>query len=50
MLALGASRPWPEAMEAIAGERDADAGALLEYFAPLRRWLAGQNRGRTCGW
>ncbi|HET9598841.1 MAG TPA: M2 family metallopeptidase [Anaeromyxobacteraceae bacterium] len=50
MLALGASRPWPEAMEVIAGEREADASALIEYFAPLRRWLGEQNRGRTCGW
>jgi peptidyl-dipeptidase A len=50
MLSLGASRPWPEAMEALTGQRQADAGPLLEYFAPLRAWLAEQNRGRRCGW
>jgi peptidyl-dipeptidase A len=50
MLALGASRPWPEALEAMTGERRMDAGALLEYFAPLREWLQKENAGRTCGW
>lgn len=50
MLAMGASKPWPEAMEAIAGQREADASALLEYFAPLHKWLKEQNKGETCGW
>jgi peptidyl-dipeptidase A len=50
MLAMGASRPWPDALEALTGERRMDASAMLEYFAPLRVWLAGQNRGRACGW
>ena len=50
MLALGASRPWPDAMEAIGAGRTADAGALLEYFAPLRQWLAERVRGQACGW
>jgi peptidyl-dipeptidase A len=50
MLALGASRPWPDAFEAMTGTRRADASALLEYFAPLRAWLEKQNAGRTCGW
>jgi peptidyl-dipeptidase A len=50
MLDLGASKPWQDAMEAISGERKADASAILEYFAPLRKFLAEQNRGRTCGW
>ena len=50
MLALGASKPWPDALEAIAGTRKMDAGALLEYFEPLQGYLAEQNQGRTCGW
>ncbi|MGI5864775.1 MAG: M2 family metallopeptidase [Myxococcales bacterium] len=50
MLALGASKPWPEALEAMTGERQMDATALLEYFAPLKKWLDEQNKGRTCGW
>jgi len=50
MLAMGASRPWQDALEALTGERTMDGGALLEYFAPLQAWLAEQNRGRRCGW
>jgi peptidyl-dipeptidase A len=50
MLALGASKPWPDALQALTGERRIDAGALLEYFAPLREWLKAQNQGRACGW
>jgi peptidyl-dipeptidase A len=49
MLALGASKPWPEAMQAIAGEDRADATAMLEYFAPLKAWLEKENKGQTCG-
>ena len=44
MLALGASRPWPDALEALTGERRMDASALLEYFAPLKQWLDAENR------
>jgi len=50
MLAMGASRPWPEALEAIAGSEQMDASAILDYFAPLRAWLDEQNAGRQCGW
>jgi peptidyl-dipeptidase A len=50
MMALGASRPWPEALELITGEKQMDGSALLEYFAPLHDWLKQQNQGRTCGW
>jgi peptidyl-dipeptidase A len=50
MLALGASRPWPEAFEAITGTREPSAAAMLEYFAPLRAWLHEQVKGQTCGW
>ncbi|MCI4337323.1 MAG: M2 family metallopeptidase [Thermoplasmata archaeon] len=50
MLAMGASRPWPEALEAATGEQHMDATALLEYFAPLARWLDEQNRDTPIGW
>jgi peptidyl-dipeptidase A len=50
MLAMGASKPWPDAMQALTGQREADATAILDYFAPLRKWLAEQNRGGKCGW
>ena len=50
MMEMGQSRPWPDAMEALTGQRKADAGPLLEYFAPLRAWLREQNEGQQCGW
>jgi peptidyl-dipeptidase A len=50
MLAMGQSKPWPDALEVLTGERQTDAGALLEYFAPLKRWLDEQNKGKKVGW
>jgi peptidyl-dipeptidase A len=50
MLAMGASRPWPDALEAFTGTREMSGAAMLEYFRPLRGWLQEQNRGRQCGW
>ncbi len=50
MLAMGASRPWPEALEALTGRREMDATAMLDYFAPLQKWLDQQNRGAPAGW
>ncbi|ATB33430.1 M2 family metallopeptidase [Melittangium boletus] len=50
MLELGASKPWPDALEALTGERQMDASAILEYFTPLRAWLQTQNKGQKCGW
>ena len=50
MMSMGASQPWPEAMKALSGESKADAGALIEYFAPLQAWLKEQNKGQKCGW
>ncbi len=50
MLELGASKPWQDALFAMTGSREMDAGAILEYFAPLQGWLKGQNQGQRCGW
>ena len=50
MLAMGASKPWPDALEAMTGQREMDATAIVDYFAPLAEWLEQQNQGRTCGW
>lgn len=50
MMALGASRPWQDAMQALTGQRELDASAILAYFEPLKVWLDEQNRGRQCGW
>lgn len=52
MLAMGQSRPWPEALEALTGEKQINATALADYFAPLKAWLDEQNRneGNPTGW
>jgi len=50
MLAFGRSRPWPEALQALTGDRQMDARAILEYFAPLTTWLDQQNQGKSVGW
>ncbi|GAB4529510.1 MAG: M2 family metallopeptidase [Amphiplicatus sp.] len=50
MMEMGASRPWPEALEAFTGSRQMDGSAVVEYFAPLMAWLKEQNADRQCGW
>ena len=50
MLAMGQSKPWPDALEVLTGQRQMDAGAMLEYFAPLQKWLDEQNKGQKIGW
>ncbi|HET8923425.1 MAG TPA: M2 family metallopeptidase [Candidatus Acidoferrum sp.] len=52
MLALGESKPWPEALETLTGERQMDASALGDYFAPLKVWLDEQNNANhyPVGW
>jgi peptidyl-dipeptidase A len=50
MLEMGQSKPWPEAMHVVTGQRQADASAILEYFAPLKKWLDEQNKGMKVGW
>jgi peptidyl-dipeptidase A len=50
MLEMGQSRPWPDALEALTGQRQIDGSALMEYFAPLKAWLDAQNRGQQVGW
>jgi peptidyl-dipeptidase A len=50
MLEMGQSKPWPEALYALTGERQMDATAMLDYFAPLKKWLDEQNQGKPIGW
>jgi peptidyl-dipeptidase A len=50
MLEMGASRPWPDALEAFTGTREMSGEPMLEYFRPLIGWLEQQNKGRQCGW
>ena len=50
MLEMGASKPWPDALQAFTGSREMSGDALIEYFKPLQTWLKQQNKGRQCGW
>ena len=50
MLEMGASRPWPDALEAFTGSREISGRSMVAYFQPLLDWLRIQNRGRDCGW
>ena len=43
MLAMGQSKPWPEALKTMTGEDKMDATAIIDYFAPLKKWLDEQN-------
>jgi peptidyl-dipeptidase A len=50
MLRHGASKPWQDALFELTGEPEMDASAILEYFAPLQKWLEEQNANQQCGW
>ncbi|MBA3818514.1 MAG: M2 family metallopeptidase [Deltaproteobacteria bacterium] len=50
MLQAGATKPWQEILFDLTGEKQMDATAILEYFAPLQGYLQEQNKGQTCGW
>lgn len=52
MLKLGSSKPWPDAMEEITGQRSIDADAIMEYFDPLYKWLQEENEkmNEAIGW
>jgi peptidyl-dipeptidase A len=50
MLEMGESRPWQDALATLTGSRQMDASAILDYFAPLQKWLDEQNRGEQPGW
>ena len=50
MMASGQSEPWQDTLEKLAGSREMDATAIIDYFAPLMGYLEEQNEGRSCGW
>ncbi|XP_069674785.1 angiotensin-converting enzyme-like isoform X1 [Periplaneta americana] len=52
MLQMGSSKPWPDAMEVLTGQREMDASGLLDYFKPLSEWLEKENKnsGEYIGW
>ncbi|XP_059145135.1 angiotensin-converting enzyme-like [Physella acuta] len=49
MMKLGASKPWPDAMEVMTGQKKMNASSLLEYFQPLMKYLKEKN-GADVGW
>ncbi|WP_066716881.1 M2 family metallopeptidase [Sphingomonas pituitosa] len=50
MLEMGASKPWPDALQTFTGSREISGKAMVEYFAPLKKWLDEQNKGQPQGW
>ncbi|MHA6288566.1 M2 family metallopeptidase [Maricaulis sp. CAU 1757] len=50
MMEMGASEPWPDALEAFTGTREMDGSAIIAYFQPLMEYLEEENEGRACGW
>jgi peptidyl-dipeptidase A len=50
MLALGQSKDWQTALEALTGTRDLSGKSMLNYYQPLKDWLDIQNADRNCGW
>lgn len=50
MLSAGQSQPWPAILSLLTGQTQMDASAILDYFAPLHRWLRQQNKNTSCGW
>ncbi|MEG3143800.1 M2 family metallopeptidase [Sphingomonas sp. RT2P30] len=50
MLAMGQSKPWPDALQAFTGSREMSGQAMVDYFAPLKAWLDKQNKGHASGW
>ena len=50
MLSMGQSKPWPDALDALTGAKQMDATAILDYFAPLSKWLDDQLAGKQVGW
>jgi len=50
MMEMGASQPWPDALEAFTGTREMDGSAIISYFQPLMTHLEEENADRDCGW
>lgn len=52
MLEKGQSQPWQKTLKEMTGSDHLDAGPMVEYFAPLMKWLKEQNakNGVKVGW
>lgn len=51
-LKAGSSKSWQEILFNLTGTDKMDAGALLEYFSPVTKWLQEQNNktNEVLGW
>ena len=49
-MAMGQSLPWQDAFENLTGSRQLSGKSILNYYAPLKKWLDEENKNRTCGW
>ncbi|XP_064108972.1 angiotensin-converting enzyme-like [Macrobrachium nipponense] len=52
VMSRGSSMKWPEFLEALSGTRRLNAQPLLEYFAPLQRWMSqeAEKLNMSKGW
>jgi peptidyl-dipeptidase A len=49
-MAMGASRPWQDVLEAMSGSSEVRGEPLRRYLAPLEKWLAEQTKDVPMGW
>jgi peptidyl-dipeptidase A len=52
MLSLGLSKPWQDALETMTGSKQMDATAIIDYFAPLKKFMDDEltKKGVKVGW
>ena len=52
MLAMGKSKPWPDALDQMTGNREMSVAPIKEYFQPLQDWLAKERCSKkySIGW
>lgn len=49
MMRKGATEDWRTVLRSATGQ-ELSTRAMVEYYAPLMKWLERQNRGRKIGW
>ena len=49
IMVKGATEDWRKVLKEATGE-DLSTRAMVEYYAPLLKWLEEQNKGRPIGW
>jgi peptidyl-dipeptidase A len=49
IMAKGATEDWRKVLKEATGE-ELSTRAMVEYYAPLLKWLEEQNKGRQIGW